>query len=490
VSSLRQLRVTRRGLVVATSASLAGLLLAACGSPSTPSSSSAPAAPTTAPAAPTSAAAPAPTSAPAAAPTSAPAAPTTAPAAAPTTAPAAAAASTGAKVDIKWLEWWVHEWGPDNHAKLISGFEQANPNISVTVVDVSYPQMSQKLTAAAAAGDTSYDAFGTEGSWIPNLAKLGYVADLTPILKSDATFFKSLTTATPWNYLGKTMGLALYLIPFQFAYNQDIFAKKNLQPPTNWDEFLKVEQTLRDKASNSYGMSMPLKDGGFTISRYFAFRLAQFGGQLFDSSGNVVFNSPEGVATLDWWKKFYGMDLVVPDAMGEDQTQMLEYVATQKVPTIIDGPFIWTKAKQMTPSIKLAYAPAWKDKTGGYAWASSGMGLSSKSTHPDQAATFLKYLYSDQVSVTMTKVVSLPWATNAGMASLKGSDDPILRYIPDFANQDPAHNVNALTIVPDGTTLIASFLLAFQDVMTGKQDSKAAIDAVAAKWQKTIDAAR
>lgn len=473
VTRLSKSFVTRRDVLFGVGAGIASVLLAAC------SGQSAPAATTP----PTQAAAAAPTSAPAAA-------PTTAPAAAPTTAPTAAAAASGGKVEIKWLEWWVNEWGPDNHKKLIADFQTANPNITVTVVDVSYPQMSDKLTAAAAASDATYDLFGTEGSWIPNMAKLGYVADLGPILKSDATFAKSLTPTTVWSYLGKTLGLALYLIPYHFAYNVDIFDKKGLKPPTNWDEFIKIEQSLLDKANNSYGMSMPLKDAGFTSSRYFSFRLAQEGGQRFDASGNVIFNSPQGVAALDWWKNFYGMNLVVPDAMGEDQTQMLEYVATEKVPTIIDGPFIWTKAKQMNKTIKLAYAPPWKAKTGGYAWASSGMGMSSKSKNPDQATTFLKYLYSDQVSTNMTKVVSLPWATNAGMASLKGSDDPILKYIPDFANQDSEHNVNALTIVPDATNLSAAFLLAFQNVLTGKQDSKTALDGAAAIWQKAIDSAR
>lgn len=32
-------------------------------------------------------------------------------------------------VEITWLQWWVNEWGPDNHAQLIADFEAQNPNI-------------------------------------------------------------------------------------------------------------------------------------------------------------------------------------------------------------------------------------------------------------------------------------------------------------------------------------------------------------------------
>src|SRR5439155_7912689 len=47
-----------------------------------------------------------------------------------------------AATEIKWLQWWVNEWGPDNHASLITGFEKENPDIKVTVVDSPYPQMA------------------------------------------------------------------------------------------------------------------------------------------------------------------------------------------------------------------------------------------------------------------------------------------------------------------------------------------------------------
>ena len=140
-----------------------------------------------------------------------------------------------------------------------------------------------------------------------------------------------------------------------------------------------VLRALRDKSQNRYGMSMPLSDAGFIMTRYFGFRLAQEGGRWIDGDGRVAFNSPEGVAALTFWKDLYGMDLVVPGSLGENQTQMLEYLAAGQVDTIIDGPFIWSKAKQINPNVRIAYAPPWKLKTGGYQWACSGVGLNAKS---------------------------------------------------------------------------------------------------------------
>jgi multiple sugar transport system substrate-binding protein len=395
----------------------------------------------------------------------------------------------GALTEIRWLQWWVNEWGPDNHASLIAGFEKENPDVKVTVIDSPYPQMAGKLNAAAAAGDGSYDLFGVEASWISGLLRLGYIEKLDPWLARDRAFADSLVETAQRRLAGGTYSLCLYMIPYHFAYNVDALGRKGLQPPRSWDEFVAVLRTLRDKSQNRYGMSMPLSDAGFIMTRYLGYRLAQEGGRWIDADGRAVFNSPEGVAALTFWKDLYAMDLVVPGSLGENQTQMLEYLAAGQVDTTIDGPFIWTKAKQVNPNIRIAYAPPWKLKTGGYQWSCSGLGLNAKSQNKEAAWRFMRYLYSRPASVQMTKTISLPWATKAAMASLAGSADPILRYVPDFASQDARNNL-VFPVLPEASKLLDAVKTAFQDGVTGKKNPKAALDEAAAIWQAELSKVR
>ena len=395
----------------------------------------------------------------------------------------------GALTEIRWLQWWVNEWGPDNHASLIAGFEKENPDVKVTVIDSPYPQMAGKLNAAAAAGDGSYDLFGVEASWISGLLRLGYIEKLDPWLARDRAFADSLVETAQRRLAGGTYSLCLYMIPYHFAYNVDALGRKGLQPPRSWDEFVAVLRTLRDKSQNRYGMSMPLSDAGFIMTRYLGYRLAQEGGRWIDADGRAVFNSPEGVAALTFWKDLYAMDLVVPGSLGENQTQMLEYLAAGQVDTTIDGPFIWTKAKQVNPNVRIAYAPPWKLKTGGYQWSCSGLGLNAKSQNKEAAWRFMRYLYSRPASVQMTKTISLPWATKAAMASLAGSADPILRYVPDFASQDARNNL-VFPVLPEASKLLDAVKTAFQDGVTGKKNPKAALDEAAAIWQAELSKVR
>lgn len=418
----------------------------------------------------------------------APAEETTPPAEEETAAPPAEEETTPEVVEIKWLEWWATVW-LENQTELIADFEKEHPNIKVTVVDTPWNDMAAKLQAAAAGGGETYDVVGMESPWISSLTKQGYLEDLDPWLQKEPQFADKLTSATPMKLFGKTRALGLYLIPYQFAYNVDIFEQKGLQPPTNWDEFVKVLEALRDPATNSYGMSMPLQDGSFIMTRYFAFRLAQEGGQWLDKDGKVVFNSPEGVAALQWWKDFYNKGLVVPGSMGEDQTMMAEFLATGQTSATIDGPFIPETIRAINPEVKMAYAPPWKAKTGGYSWASSGVALVATGKHKNEAWEFIKYLYSDKVSTEFAKKISYVWATKAGLAWLEDSDDPFLKWVPAMANQDPEHNVVYPTL-PEGEKLTDAFKLAFQEALTGKKDPKIALDEAAKVWQEVLDAAK
>ena len=394
---------------------------------------------------------------------------------------------TGEVVEIKWLEWWQTSW-VENQEQLIADFEATHPNIKVTIVDTPWNGMAEKLQAAAAGGGEAYDVLGMENEWIASLDKQGYLENLDPWLEQDPEFADRLLPATPMKLYGNTKGLCLYLIPYQFAYNVDVFAEKGLEPPTNWEEFVQVLEALRDESTNTYGMSMPLQDASFIMTRYFPFRLAQEGGQWFDENGKVAFNSPEGVAALQWWVDFYQKGLVVPGSMGEDQNLMAEFLASEQTVATIDGPFIPETILAINPEVKMAYGPPWQDKTGGYSWACSGISMAATSQHKEEAWEFINYLYSEKVSTEFAKKIAYVWATKAGLEWLAESDDPFMKWVPAMADQDPEHNVVYPTL-PEGEKLHDVFKQAFQEALSGEKDAQTALDEAAAVWQETLDAA-
>jgi len=268
-----------------------------------------------------------------------------------------------------------------------------------------------------------------------------------------------------------------------------VFKKAGLEPPKNWNDVLDSAKKLNASGVVPNGLGVTFGDSSILYPMYYLFgaRLAQLGGRLYDDSGHAVFNSPEGVAALQWWKDLYTSGLLAQGSLGSTWSQLREDFATEKVAGMWGGPFEGTIAKQVKPDIKVAYPTAWCDKTCGYQWAGSGLAISSHSQHKKEAWEFVKFLLSDETSIYLTKAKSIPFATKAAIASLQTSDDPILKQIPAMLNGDPQHNLFLLP-TPDFEKLHRAFLDHFQQVLQGKEEAKPALDQVVAMWNQEIDA--
>jgi multiple sugar transport system substrate-binding protein len=389
---------------------------------------------------------------------------------------------------IKWLEWWDPEYGTKIMDELVSRFE-AQSGIHVDRTSVPWGNMYDNLVTNAQAKTATYDVLGMEACcFLTGIDKLGGIEPLGPYLEKDADFAKGLTDLTVVNWLGKPMMLNWYIFPYSYVYNMDVFEKAGVKPPTTWDDVIKVSKAVQDSGAAKYGLGVGFGSQDLIQVTYYMFgsRLAQLGGRFFDKDGKAVFNSPEGVAALKWWKSLYDSGVLAPGALGMSFAQAREFLAAGTIAATWEGPFAGTIAKQVNPKIRIAYPTAWRDKTGGYQWAGSGLAISSNSEHKEEAWKFLKFLLSDETTLWMTQQVSIPFGSKAAVAALSNSDDPILKQIPAMLTQDPEHNL-VLLPTPEFEKLHGAFVEAFQAVMAGDRDPQKALDDVVAIWNTEID---
>lgn len=400
------------------------------------------------------------------------------------------AAQAAEPVTLHWLEWWDAEWGVDVLDGLTKQFEDKT-GIKVERTAVPWDSMYDLLVADAQ-GEGKFDVMGMEGCcFLSGIDKLGGIEPLGSYIDADKDFAAGLTNLTPIKWDGQPMMLNWYIMPYSYVYNIDLFDKAKLAPPKNWNDVLDTAKKLKADGVVPNGVGVTFGDSSILYPMYYLFgaRLAQEGGRLYDENGHAAFNSPEGVAALQWWKDLYDSGLLPAGSLGSTWSQLREDFATEKIAGTWGGPFEGTIAKQVNPKIRVAYPTAWCDKTCGYQWSGSGLAISSKSPHKQEAWEFIKFLLSDETSTYLTKKMSIPFATKAAIASLSGSDDPILKQIPQMLNGDPQHNLFLLP-TPDFEKLHRAFLDAFQQVLQGKQEPKAALDQVVALWNEEIDAAK
>jgi len=344
--------------------------------------------------------------------------------------------------------------------------------------------MFDKLMSLCAAGEPP-DVMGMEAEWAVAFDRLGVLEDLDPWLVKDRDFLAKFSDSSLIRWKRKTKIIWLYAMSYHFVYNVKTFEEKALKPPTDWQELKDVLRKLREPEKARYGLALQLSlaSPSHPALRLFYTPLIQFGGRLVDENGWTVFNSDAGVRVLEYWKSLMDEDLVYPGALETTEMSMYEMMSGEELPLYLSGPWILSVCRESNPDIQLAYCPPFKDVTSGYVASGSGIALSAKSKHQNIAWEFMKHLWSDEVALRMTKVISIPWATKTAFEAPFIKEDPILRYQPEMITDSASQ---PLPILPEMGELFRVLTENMQRFYLGEKNAKAALDDAAEYWNKVI----
>lgn len=252
--------------------------------------------------------------APVATPAPQPAAPaaTEAPPPAPTEAPA-----------VKMLELYHDkgDWGPNTDAMGKLAAEQIG--IGFTSI-VSADTTNYQTTVRAALGsDKAPDLFTWwSGYRMEDIVNSGSAADLTDIWQKyiDAgEYTQGVANAFAFN--GK-----VYAVPFLVAYwvvyyNKHVFDKYGLQPPTTWDEFMQLNETLKAKGVTPLAMTISGRWPAFIVFEEMVLRTAgpEFYNRLM--RGEAKYTDPEVVTAMELWQDLIAKGYFSDPGIGFGTTQ-------------------------------------------------------------------------------------------------------------------------------------------------------------------------
>jgi|GEM_PF-1338737 len=458
-----------RGIGVIGATAATSVLIAACGGGAST--------PTAASAGTTSNAAPAATATPASSAASAPTA-----AAAPTTAPQPAATSAPATGNPIKLTYWKSPhsateqqlWQP-----ILKQFQDKNPGIQVVHTVIPWGDFDAKFTAAFASGEPP-DVFYMPDEWIPKYASQGQMADLSPIIKSEAitnnypaVFWSSST------YQGKTYGVPFLAVVQAFLINQSLFEAEGVAIPKTWDDIRAAAKKLTNPSKGTYGLSMDsqnapppvLMAGGATV---FSKDLHQIGA-----------NTPGGIQA---WTVAY------QNIGAEDKSMVpLSFTADQLTALNIKGNIgmMWQEEssivaefRKQAPNMKLDVIPVPKvDGTDGHdsAWYNVGyMCIAAQTPHLQQATDLLNFLDTKAVqqSYVITGVNLIPAMNNVKAPNLDPVVAKYLAFIPEGVGP------TASTHWPDVKQKLQQ---ASQAVISGQKTAKQALDEFASNLNPELD---
>ncbi|CCH27715.1 extracellular solute-binding protein [Actinosynnema sp. NPDC047251] len=330
----------------------------------------------------------------------------------------------------------------------------------------------------AAQGGQGPDVFRAEVAWVPQLAKLGYLVDLsdTEVGKDTADFLATPLGST--KYEGRTYGVPQVTDSLALFYNKKLLAAAGVEPPKTWDEVKAAAAKLGGEKTifinNDAYYALPFIYGA--------------GGDLVDASAKkIVVNSAENVKALRTAKGLLDAKAATTALdPANSYNNMQAAFSSGEVAMVVNGPWSvadYLKGTAFTDKADLGIAPV-PGETAGKGSAPVGghdyvirQGTRAK----DTAAKLVACLSGVDSQVRIAKELGL-------LPTRKSAyDNPDVKANPVVSAFQPvAAAAHARPWIPEGGQLFDPLKIAYADVLAGKKDAKTALDEVAKAYQDQV----
>jgi raffinose/stachyose/melibiose transport system substrate-binding protein len=337
----------------------------------------------------------------------------------------------GKEVNISYFTWRTSDQYPAN---LFKEFNKKYPNIHVTTNgNHNVDQYLQAQKVRLISGD-SIDITGVTPQSYLEYVKAGYLMDLT-----DQPFMKNFS---PSSLSKLKVDGKLYAVPTAINYigvwyNQDLFAKYNLNIPKTWDEFLQVCEKLKANGV------VPLVNGGkdgwpmeFDIYP-FIHKLVVDDPQIFEKvdKGEIKYTDPIFVNTFKAITDFYKKGYIHKDLVSLTGDQATDLFVQQKVGMVIQGDWFAEGASKRKIDFKVGVFPMPTPGEGDKVIVPVSVGsydaIVNSSKNKDSALKVMEYMSSPEGAKFMVdslKSFSPVQGVNVDPSSLLKLWEPMQKY--------------------------------------------------------------
>jgi multiple sugar transport system substrate-binding protein len=313
-------------------------------------------------------------------------------------------------------------------------FMTENPDMKVNIEIINWQQMHD-TTAQRIAADRLPDLVNTATIWLPEWADSGAIQAIDPVITPELKerFFASMLEKGAL-YNGQNWGLPIAAGVRGMYWNKALFEQAGLdpeKPPTTWDELYDDAVTIHEK-TGKFGFSFDGK--GVQAFRSFGYFLWNAGGDLLTEDGKAAFNSPEGVAALEFMVKL-AQSGAIPDPAGVtiegDEEPM--FIAGEDA-MIITGGWLVGLIKNGNPDLQygVSHVPVRDESVTPINWGVTDTLIMSKDACIPVATKFIEFMYRAENRTEFSKQVGDMPVTQDAATNPIFTDDPITAMFVDL----------------------------------------------------------
>jgi multiple sugar transport system substrate-binding protein len=268
--------------------------------------------------------------------------------------------------------------------------------------------------------------------WPAEFAAAEFILDVTDLVPEEVRQDIWPGAMESVMYQGQVYGMPWLNDVLYLYYNEEMLKEAGYdQPPETWDELREMAMAAKEKGLVEYPfIEYFQQDEGLTIA--FAYYLLSFGGEFFNEDNTPAFNSPEGLAALQFMVDGMNDGLYNPASLESTYEEVRRAFSQGASLFAINWAYQLNLANDPEESQIAGHAivdlmPGQVDPS---ATINGGMGLAvmADSEHPEEAWDYIQYLSS--------KDVQKRYSQNALPIWISLFDDPELQEMqPEVARE-------------------------------------------------------
>jgi multiple sugar transport system substrate-binding protein len=393
------------------------------------------------------------------------------------TAVLALAAGSATAAEVRVVVAWYSEATPEIFQGMAEDFMSANPDVTVTVEDVSWDNLQQRLTTDIAGG-TAPDIAIIGTRWLVDYVANDIAEPLDGCVTDEVRGRFIETFLEPSVIDGVTYGLPVAASARAMYYDIDLLAEVGYdEPPQTWDEVVEVATALRD--AGHYGFGLQGKE--IETDAYWYYALWTHGGELFED-GQSAIDSEAAIEAATLYKTMIDEGLTQPDPTGFNRQDVEALLKQGRVGMILSGPWLRGQMAEEAPDVNYGIAPvpmATEQATYG---VTDSIMMFATSEVKDEACRFLtEAAFTDEWRREFTVREGFLPVFQSVAADPAFADDPQLKAFTDmlpYARFAP--------LVPDWELMADTTSAALQNIYLGNAEPETALQEAAARIDELL----
>ncbi|MFP4220502.1 MAG: ABC transporter substrate-binding protein [Phormidium sp.] len=295
--------------------------------------------------------------------------------------------------DETTVEFWTMQLQPtfnDYFDNLIEAFEAENPELEVRWIDVPWSAMKARILTSVSAR-TAPDLVNLNPDFAALLAGRGAWLNLD---ESISEAVRSQYLENIWDasrFEGQSFGIPWYLTTRITIYNEALLAQAGIEePPQTYEALATVAQQVREETGKyAFFVTFASNDSGEVLES-----LVQMGVRLLNDDGTAAFNSPEGVAAFNYWRRLYQEGWLPREVLTQGHQRAIELYQAGELALVATGPQFFQTITNNAPDIAAVSraAPQMTGETGKISVAVMNVLIPRDTVNPEGAIAFALFL--------------------------------------------------------------------------------------------------